>query len=84
MALVNREQIIQNINELMANGNIEEAKVMIEEQSVVLGDYYDQLIKTVPEIEVTNIPFLETADNIASIKDQVSSIFGNISSFFGK
>ena len=39
---MNKDELIKKAKELLNEGNIEKAKVFIEEHKVELGDYYDK------------------------------------------
>ncbi|MDT2596689.1 hypothetical protein P7D52_07400 [Enterococcus dongliensis] len=60
---MNREELIKKAKELLNDGQLEKAKIFIEEHKDELGDYYDKA-KT----------FLN-ADKIDELKDQFKKFF---------
>lgn len=55
---MNREEILQTIKDLIANGNIEEANALLNEQATFLADYYDQAAGLFENLDTVQIPFV--------------------------
>ena len=55
---MNREEILQTIKDLIANGNIEEANALLNEQATFLADYYDQAAGLFENLDTVQMPFL--------------------------
>ncbi|MFU7539374.1 hypothetical protein, partial [Enterococcus casseliflavus] len=61
---MNREEILQTIKDLIANGNIEEANALLNEQATFLADYYDQAAGLFENLDTVQIPFFNNKETI--------------------
>lgn len=72
---MNREEILQTIKDLIANGNIEEANALLNEQATFLADYYDQAAGLFENLDTVQIPFFNNKETILLLWEKLSKLF---------
>lgn len=72
---MNREEILQTIKDLIANGNIEEANALLNEQDTFLADYYDQAAGLFENLDTVQIPFFNNKETILLLWEKLSNLF---------
>ena len=72
---MNREEILQTIKDLIANGNIEEANALLNEQATFLADYYDPAAGLFENLDTVQIPFFNNKETILLLWEKLSNLF---------
>ncbi|WP_159161304.1 hypothetical protein [Enterococcus casseliflavus] len=72
---MNREEILQTIKDLIANGNIEEANALLNEQATFLADYYDRAAGLFENLDTVQIPFFNNKETILLLWEKLSNLF---------